>query len=52
MTPKEIATNGSPNGQTGNGLTAEPGVAPGSEPAHPDDVTRPFLEPPGEQGRA
>jgi cell division protease FtsH len=49
MTPKEIATNGSPNGQTGNGLAGE--AAPG-EAARPDDVTRPFLEPPGEQGRA
>jgi cell division protease FtsH len=48
MTPKEIATNGSPNGQTGNGLAGE--AAPG-EPARPDDVSRPFLEPPGE-GRA
>jgi cell division protease FtsH len=49
MTPKEIAGGGSPNGQSGNGFAGEPGGEPA---ARPDDVTRPYREPPGEQGRA
>jgi cell division protease FtsH len=49
MTPKELAANGLPNGQSGNGRTPDSGTEPAGRP---DDVTRPFREPPGDQGRA